>query len=202
MHARTAASPQARGIAGYDFGKVARSPITLEELKQLEASTGFTEEDRRALARAGAILSDQAEALVDAWRQSIGSHQFLARWFFGPDGKPDERYKAAVKARFVRWVVDLCTRPFDQAWLDYQHEIGLRHTPEKKNRTDGAQSAPFVPLRYLLAFTAPVVLAARARLEAAGAPPEEVNRMHAAWTKAVILSVTLWSRAYAPEGQW
>ena len=44
--------------------------------------------------------------------------------------------------------------PHDQAWLDYQEEIGLRHTRAKKNRTDNAQTPPHIPLRYLLAFTA------------------------------------------------
>jgi hypothetical protein len=73
----------------------------------------------------------------------------------GPDGKPDDAYKAAVKKRFVQWVIDTCTRPRDQAWLDYQEEIGLRHTPAKKNATERAQTPELVPLRYLIAFTAP-----------------------------------------------
>jgi hypothetical protein len=29
--------------------------------------------------------------------------------------------KVSRSPRFVRWVVDLVTRPFDQAWLDYQY---------------------------------------------------------------------------------
>jgi len=37
-----------------------------------------------------------------------------------------------LKRRFVQWVVDVAIRPHDRAWLDYQEEIGLRHTPEKK----------------------------------------------------------------------
>jgi hypothetical protein len=49
--------------------------------------------------------------MVDSWRAIIGDHPFLAKWFFGPDGNPDEAYKAAVKRRFVQWVSDLCRRP-------------------------------------------------------------------------------------------
>ena len=91
-------------IAGYDFGKVTRSPMPLSELRELEIALGFTARDREMLARASAVISDNAEALVDGWRATIGAHEFLAKWFFGPDGKPDDHYKAAIKKRFVRWV--------------------------------------------------------------------------------------------------
>ena len=189
-------------IAGYDYGRVAHSPLTLEELEELKKTADFTPEDQRYLALAGETLTPRAEAMVDAWRARIGRQPHLAKWFFRPDGKADDRYKAAVKARFVQWVIDLCTRPFDQAWLDYQEEIALRHTPEKKNATDRAQTAPIVPLRYVSAFTAVVVTTAKEFLAQSGARPEEVDRMHAAWTKAVLLSVTLWSRPYTKDGWW
>jgi hypothetical protein len=189
-------------IAGYDFGKVPRSPLPLSELRELETALGFTAHDREMLARASAVISDHAEELVDGWRATIGAHKFLAKWFFAPDGKPDEHYKAAVKKRFVRWVVDLVTRPFDQAWLDYQHEIGLRHVPEKKNTTDHTQTPAVVPLRFLLAFIAPVTQAVRPLLQKSGFGAEDVDEIHAAWTKAVILSVTLWSAPYVKDGLW
>src|SRR2546430_5746101 len=143
-------------IAGYDYGteRVEASPVSLDELRQLEQSASFTDEDERWLRRAGDILGDQAEAMVDRWRAHIGSQPELARWFAGPDGQPDDNYKAAVKRRFVQWIKDTCARPRDRAWLDYQDEIGRRHTPAKKNRTDGARTPPMVPFRYLIAFTA------------------------------------------------
>lgn len=190
-------------VAGYDYGSVAASPVSLAELKQLEATVGFTEQDRAALRRiAELIQASDAEALVEGWRQLIGSQPHLARWFFGPDQRPDESYKAAVKPRFVRWVIDLLSRPFDQAWLDYQWEIGLRHTPAKKNSTDRADTPSQVPLRYLIAFTAPVLEAMRSRLAAAGLAVDEIERLHAAWSKAVILSIALWSRPYTRADLW
>jgi len=60
--------------------------------------------------------------------------------------------QSSIKKRFVRWITDTVTRPFDQDWLDYQYEIGLRHSPEKKNATDQAQRPSVVSLRLLLAF--------------------------------------------------
>ena len=189
-------------IAGYDFGKVAGSPLTIEDLNRLKATVGFTKEDEKALRRMGDVLSGEAEALVDEWRKIIGAQDHLWHAFAGPDGKPDDAYKAAVKPRFVQWVKDVFARPFDQAWLDYQEEIALRHTPAKKNETDHVAAPPVVPLRYLLAFAAPALLSARAHLQAKKLSIDEIDAMHAAWTKAVILSLTLWSRPYAKAEVW
>lgn len=114
--------------------------------------------------------------MVDSWRARIAAQPELARLFFGPDGRPDEQYKAAIKRRFVHWVLDTCNRPRDPAWLDYQEEIGLRHTPAKKTRIDGANTPLVVPLRYLIAFV-PVVSAIGPFLSRAGEPAVEVEKM-------------------------
>jgi hypothetical protein len=166
----------------------------------LEQAVGWTAGDATALAIAADVLGDQAEAMVDSWRARIAAQPDLAKWFFGPDGKPDEDYKAAVKRRFVEWVVDLCARPRDQAWLDYQQEIGLRHTPAKKNQTDRAKTPDVVPLRYVLAFAGPVTDGAREFLAKKGHAPADVERMHATGRKSVLL--TLWSQPYVKDGLW
>jgi len=192
-------------IPGYDYGaqRVSRSPVTLEELARLKTAAGLNEgEDHYYLSLAGEVLADQAEDMVNAWRARIGAAEHLAQWFQKPDGQPDDCYKAAVKPRFVQWVIDTCTRPYDQAWLDYQEEIGLRHTPDKKNATDRASTPPLVPLRYLLAFTSVIITTTREFLGNKGHSPEQIEHMHAAWTKAVLLSVALWSRPFAKPGLW
>jgi protoglobin len=189
-------------IHGYDYGKpsVARSSVSLDELRQLEATLGWSDEDARILGRYKKLLHENAEAMVDTWRRVIGSQPHLAKWFFSPDAKPDEAYKAAVKKRFVQWVCDVPSRPHDQAWLDYQEEIGLRHTPAKKNLTDSAHTPDVVPLRYLLAFVPVVVMSTRKFF--AHVPEAERQRLEDAWAKAVQLHVTLWSRAYTKEELW
>jgi hypothetical protein len=191
-------------IQGYDYGntRVGRSPVTLAELRELEATVGWTSADEDAIALAGQVLAGQEEAMVDNWRGIIGDHPFLAKWFFGPDGKPDEAYKAAVKKRFVQWVSDLCRRQRDQTWLDYQEEIGQRHTPAKKNKTDGARTPDVVPLRYLWAFAGPVIGGAREFLASKNHSAAQVERMHQAWTKSVLLTLALWARPYVEDGLW
>jgi Protoglobin len=191
-------------IPGYDYGmaRAAHSPLTLADLRELEETVGWTSTDSKAIAVAGEVLAGQEEAMVDSWRAIISDHPFLAKWFFGADGKPDERYKAAVKQRFVQWVADLCRRERDQTWLDYQEEIGLRHTPAKKNETEDARTPDVVPLRYLWAFAGPVILGARAFLAKKGHSAAEVDRMHQAWAKSVLLTLTLWARPYVKDGLW
>ena len=193
-----------RQIPGYDYGRPqsAHSPVSLEELRQLEAAIGWSEEDARILQRSGSLFKDKAEQMVDAWRSVIAAQPHLAKWFFGPDQKPDEQYKASVKKRFVQWVQDVCFRPHDQAWLDYQEEIGLRHTPAKKNQTDGADTPPVVPLRFLLGFVAVVTTTTRTFFKDSGVIGQDLQKLEDAWTKAVQLHVTLWSRPYARDGLW
>jgi hypothetical protein len=190
-------------IPGYDYGtaKSAKSPVTMEELRELEETVGWGEADAAVMQKYRAAFVTHAEAMVDSWREVIGKQPHLAKWFFGPDGKADDAYKAAVKKRFVQWVVDVATRPHDQAWLDYQEEIGLRHTPAKKNVTDGRETPPVVPLRYVMGFV-PVVLPIREFFEGTVKDMTELKALEWAWFKAVVLHVTLWARPFTREGLW
>ena len=191
-------------IPGYDYGspEVPRSPVTIDELRQIESTLGWKDEDAQVLQRHADIFRNNAEHMVDAWRALIGAQPHLAAWFVGPDGKRDDAYAAKVKKRFVQWVVDACVRPHDQAWLDYQEEIGLRHTPEKKNHTDHAQTPSVVPLRYLIAFATAMAISTRRFLVAAGIHDPELRKLEDAWSKAIQLHVVFWSRPYTKVGLW
>jgi hypothetical protein len=200
----TAKLQNAETIAGYDFGtdRVDRSPVTLTELRHVEQAAGWGDADAAALRRMGELIREDAEALVDSWRKAIGEQPELGRWFFGPDSRPDEDYKARVKKRFEQWVLDICFKPHDLAWLDYQDEIGKRHTPAKKNMTDGAATPSVVPLRYLVAFSAVVINSIREFLQGRGPTDADLVQFQQAWTKAVLLEIALWSRPYTKDGLW
>ena len=196
-------APHNPEIPGYNFGspEVAQSPLSSEDLLHLEQTLGWTVNDERLLRKHAGLFEAQAEQMVDSWRAVIGAQPHLAQWFVGPDGQPDEVYKARVKRRFVQWVVDVATRPHDRAWLNYQEEIGLRHTPQKKNKTDSRHTSPVVPLRYLWAFV-PVVTEVRSFFEGAISDSAELAALERAWDKAVHLHVVLWTRPYTCEGLW
>jgi protoglobin len=193
-------------VPGYTYGtgEVARSPLSLEELDLLGRTVMFTEEDVRYLRMAGDVLEGQTGQILDLWYGFVGDNPHLLHYFSDAEsGEPDSEYLARVRERFARWILDTCRRPYDQDWLDYQHEISLRHTSAKKNQTDGAYGTPEqIPLRYLVAFIYPITATIRPFLANEGHSPEEVDKMHEAWFKSVVLQVTLWSQPYVKEGSF
>jgi len=186
-------------IPGYTYGtaNAARSPVSLQDLELLKKAVDLSEEDERYLRMAGDVLADQTEELVKTWRGVIAANPHLAKYSLGPEGKPDPHYSADSGLRFRQWILDTCFRAYDQDWLNYQHEIALRHTSAKKNQTDHVESAPYVPLRYVIAFAAIINDSVKRFLNAKGHSPNEVECMHRAWCKSVQLQMALWSEPYA-----
>ena len=190
-------------IPGYTkgTGAVARSPISDEEFEQLKQTVLWGDEDDRHLRAAGEVLEDQIEDVLDVWYGFVASHPHLARSFGGADGRLHPGYLAAVRGRFGQWIRDTCSARYDRGWLDYQEEIALRHTPAKKNRTDGVPSADtHVPFRYLVAFIVPISATIRPFLANKGHGGDDLEKMYSAWFKSVTLQVALWSRPYTKEG--
>jgi hypothetical protein len=174
-------------IDGYEFGQpsVAESPVSMDELEQLKQTVTLDEDDMQYLHMAGEVLENYTNEIVNVWRGVIGSTPHLVHYFKEANGRPDEHYKERAKERFKQWILDLCFRPYDQDWLNYQHG-----TP------------PHIPLRYVIAFSAVVINTIKPFLARGEYAPEDVEKMHQAWCKAVLLHVSLWSRAYVPEDDW
>ena len=173
------------------------------DLELLKTTVLLGQEDLDHLRLAGEVLDDQVEAVLDVWYGFVGSHPHLLKYFSGGDDQPSAAYLEAVRKRFGLWIRDLCSASYDRAWLDYQYEIGLRHTRAKKNQTDGVRSASdVVHLRYLVAFIAPLTVTIRPFLGRKGHSPEVVDKMYHAWFKALTLTVTLWSQAFVPAADF
>jgi Protoglobin len=191
-------------IPGYTYGTdaVPRSPVSLQELELLKATLLLGEDDLAALRRSGELLAPQVEEILDVWYGFVGDNPHLLAAFSNAQGQPDQQYLAAVRRRFGRWILDTARASFAQPWLDYQHEIALRHHRRGKNRTDGADAADHIPLRYVLALLVPITTTLKPFLARAGAAPDEVEAMHQAWVKAVLLQVILWSHPYVREGDF
>jgi hypothetical protein len=190
-------------IAGYTYGQVPASPVKVEDLELLKKTLLWTEEDDRYLRMAADVLHDQVNDILDLWYGYVGSHPHLVYYFTDKNtGQPIGEYLEKVRVRFGQWILDLCERPKDATWLAYQEEIGLRHHSTKKNQTDGVNAVPFVHFRYMVAFIFPITYTIKPFLAKKGHSPEEVEKMHTAWFKAVVLTVILWCRSYIREGQF
>jgi hypothetical protein len=184
---------------GYDYDTdLAPSPVSLAELELLKATVLWSDDDTRALRRAGTILGPKVEDVLDVWYGFVASSPHLVVSFAGSDGQPDGAYLGAVRQRFAKWIVDTCDRDYDQRWLDYQHEVALRHHVTKKNVTDlVASTAAYIPLRYLVAFIVPLTITIRSFLAAGASNADELDAMYNAWFKAVTLTAILWAQPYS-----
>src|SRR5271166_366535 len=192
----------AEQIPGYSYGtpEVAKSPVSVRELDNLEISAGFTEEDQRYLRLAGDVLADQTKQIVDRWRGGIfAGIPSLAKHPSTPEGDPIPEYLAKSNLRFQQWILDTYLRPYDQDWLDYQQEIALRHTASKKNQVDGVRSTPYIPLRDVIAFIGVMNETIKPYLAVKGHSAEEVDKMHRAWCKSIQLA--LWAGLYSDSRQ-
>ncbi len=191
-------------IPGYSYGtaEVATSPVSLQQLKELKISAGFTDHDERYLRLAGEVLMDQTKKIVEHWRSGIiASIPHLARHSRTAEGQAIPEYLANSNLRFEQWILDTCLRPYDQHWINYQHEIALRHTSMKKNRVDRVSSTAFVPFHDIVAFVAVMNETIKPYLAAKGHSVQEVERMHLAWCKSIQMQLALWAAAYCETGK-
>jgi len=191
-------------IPGYRLGdrELPSSPVTLADLEELKKSLLFTDEDVRYLRMSRDVLEPHVSELVGVWYGFVGSNPHLLKYFSNSAGEPDGDYLERVRARFERWVLDTAEADYDQAWLDWQAEIGRRHHRAGKNHTDNADAVGHVHFRHVPALTIPITTTIRPFLERGGHRPEEVDRMHAAWVKSVLLQSILWSEPYVREGDF
>lgn len=192
-------------IPGYTYGsaEVAKSPLSVDDFGKLKQATLFGDEDVRYLKMSHDILKDQVEEILDVWYGFVGSTPFLVHYFTNTtDNQPNADYLDAVRKRFAQWILDTANANYDQDWLNYQYEIGLRHHSSKKNKTDGVDSVPIINLRYIFALQVPITTTLRPFLEKGGHSSEDVDKMQDAWRKSVLMQVILWSQPYIHEGQF
>jgi hypothetical protein len=191
-------------IAGYTYGSrsVERAPISMAEFEELKLSILMSDEDIKYLRMSHDVLEDHVEELVGVWYGFVGSNPHLLKYFSSSAGEPDMEYLGRVRARFEQWVLDTARAEYDQDWLDYQFEIGRRHHRIGKNETDNADAADHIHFRHLSALTIPVTTTLKPFLERDGHSAEEVEKMHAAWVKSVLLQSILWSYPYVNDGDF
>jgi hypothetical protein len=177
--------------------------VSALDFELMKKTALFGPDDVRALRASGEILRDQVEAILDVWYGFVGASPHLLASFSSPaTGKPLPDYLAAVRRRFAAWILDTATAEYDAAWLARHHEIGLRHHRAKKNRTDAAPSTEIVSFRYLLPLAFTILHTLKPFLARKGHPAAEVERMHEAWQKSVLLQVALWSQPYVKDGDY
>jgi hypothetical protein len=187
-------------IAGYDYERAGKAPVSLKEFEELKKTVMLTEEDMKYLKKAGEALKGQVDKILDLWYGWVGSNPHLIYYFVDKKTKePIQEYLSRVRDRFGQWILDTCFRDYDQKWLNYAYEVGLRHN-KKKNKTDNVNSVDIIPLRWLICFIYPITSTIKPFLEKGGLEGEDLERAYNAWFKSVTLQVAIW--AYPYSNQW
>jgi len=196
---------QQQQIPGYDLGtdKVAKSPISMQEWEELKKSALFSQEDVVYLRLSEDLLKDHVEDLLDAWRGIVFDLPHLSAYYQDPNShQVDTEYAKAVRKRFGQWILDTARANYDQAWLDYQYEIGLRHHRTKKNKTDNGHTLGHLRGRDIFAFVPSIVIPIKPYLATSGYSREVVESMYQAWWKSMVLQATLWCQPYFRDGDF
>lgn len=191
-------------VPGYRLGDPALPPsrISAEAFEELKASLLFTAEDEKYLRMSLDVLEPNVEELVGVWYGFVGSSPHLLKYFSDDGGTPDGDYLASVRARFERWVLDTARAEYGPEWLAYQFEIGRRHHRVGKNSTDGARAVDHIHFRHIPALTIPITTTIRPFLARGGHSEVDVDKMHAAWVKSVLMQSILWSYPYVKAGDF
>lgn len=196
--------PSDEKLPGYTYGSKAlqTAPYTLADLETLKATLLFTQEDAKWLRKSRAILEPQAGQILDTWYGFVGANPHLLYYFNDAKGQPDGEYLDRVRQRFIQWIYDTADANYDQDWLNYQYEIARRHHRVGKNKTDKASGPNHIPMRYVIALVYPVTATLKPFLENSDFMAQEVNAMHQAWTKSVLMQAILWSQPYVKKGDF
>ncbi len=178
-----------------------KAAITLQEFDHLRKTALLGDEDIRYLKMSHEILKDQTEAILDVWYGFVGANPHLLHYFTF-NGEPSANYLSGVRGRFGQWILATSQANYDQKWLDYQIEIGVRHHRSGKNKTDNVKAVDHIHFRYLIPLIFPIVHTLKPFLERKGATADEVEKMQQAWLKSVLLQITLWSYPYVKAGDF
>ncbi len=192
-------------IPGYTYGSddIPHSPLSIDEFDLLKKTVLFADEDIKYLRMSHEILKDQTSAILDVWYGFVASQPHLVYYFSRKsDAQPNPEYLAAVRKRFEQWILDTAAADYDQKWLDYHYEIGLRHHRTAKNKTDRVDSVDIINYRYLPALIYPVTATLKPFLANKGHTTDDVDKMHQAWIKSVLLQVILWTQPYVKDGDF
>ncbi|MEO0479840.1 MAG: protoglobin domain-containing protein [Planctomycetota bacterium] len=176
--------------------------LRVAEFRTMQDTALFGTEDIQALQRSRPILEPRLDELLDVWYGFVASKPHLLASFSAPDGEVLPEYLAAVRKRFAAWVLATADANYDESWLRQQLEIGRRHHRTGKNRTDDADAVEHIPFRNLIPLCVPILTTLKPFLAEGADSAEDLEQMHAAWTKSVLLQVTLWSTPYIQPGDF
>jgi len=190
-------------VPGYTFGQVSRAPISEKDLQLMLDSVLWTKEDEDNRKVLGDIFKKHMKEILDAIVNYVGSREYLLYYFKDKSGTTTiTEYVSNSVGRIAQWILDCCYRPLDQKFIDYQYEIGLRHTPLKKGKADNVQTVDLVHARYMVTFIFPFTAALKPFIQKEVEDFVLADKLYHTWFKLVTVCASIYIYPFVKEGWW
>ncbi len=192
-------------IKGYVYGKaeVPKAPISKEELKLLLDSALWTQEDEENRKIIGEVIKENMSDMLNQIVSYFGSRDYLIYYFKDERGETTEtEYVNNTVDRLAQWLLDICFRPIDENFVNYQYLIGIRHTFDGKGKADNVKTIPHIPMRYMITCIFPVTAVIRSFLERKFDDPKIVEKLYDTWFKLQVITTAFFCAHYTKEGWW
>jgi len=192
-------------IKGYIYGsqEVPKLKITKQELEQLLDSALWTNEDEENRKILGEIIKENMNEILNKIVSYFGSREYLIYYFKDKQGVTTiTEYVNNTVDRLAQWLLDICFRPIDENFVNYQYLIGIRHTYDGKGKADNIESIQHIPMRYMITCIFSVTSVLKEYIEKKLEDPKLVDRLYNTWFKLQVITTALFCAHYAKEGWW
>ena len=192
-------------IKGYIYGKpeVPKAKITMQEFQLLLDSALWTKEDEENRKILGEIIKENMNDILNAIVNYFGSKEYLLYYFKDETGTTTiSEYVNNTVDRLAQWLLDICFRPLDESFINYNYLIGLRHTEIGKGKADNVKTIPHIPLRYMVTCIFPVTAVLKSFIAKKIDDPVLVDKLYHTWFKLQVITTALFLIPYTKEGWW
>jgi two-component system, NtrC family, sensor kinase len=90
--------------------------------QEMQSYVGWTDKDARRVQSAGALLEPDFKPLIDDFYAEIQRHPNAVKVITGGQAQIER-----LKGTLLKWVRDLFTGPYDQAYVERRWKVGRRH---------------------------------------------------------------------------
>jgi hypothetical protein len=132
----------------------------------------------------------------------FGSRDYLLYYFKDKQGQTTiTEYVNNTVDRLAQWLLDICYKPLDEHFINYNYLIGLRHTYEEKGKADKIETIPHIPARYMITCLFPITAVLKNYIAKKVEDPVLTDKLYHTWFKLQVLTTAFFLIPYTKEGR-
>jgi Protoglobin. len=194
-----------QNIPGYIYGKpeVPKAPLTKKDFELLLDSVLWTKEDEENRELLGEIIKENMKEILDKIVSYFGSKEYLIYYFKDRQAQTTiTEYVNNTVDRLAQWLLDICYKPLDENFINYNYLIGIRHTYEGKGKADNVSTVEHIPARYMVTCLFPITVVLKDFIARKVEDPVLTDRLYNTWFKLQVITTALFLIPYTKEGRW